>query len=95
MAVFASMAIAFDPATIAAWFVIGLASGWLGSKMMEEPSYGTLGDLVLGVIGALAGGLLYGFFRADAAFWGSIVVALIGAGVLIGGTRAIMASRSM
>jgi uncharacterized membrane protein YeaQ/YmgE (transglycosylase-associated protein family) len=86
--------IALDPATIAAWLALGLASGWLGSKLMEEPSYGTMGDLILGVIGALAGGLIYAFFRVDAGFWGSVVVALIGACTLIGGTRAIVASRS-
>jgi uncharacterized membrane protein YeaQ/YmgE (transglycosylase-associated protein family) len=85
--------ITFDPATIAAWLALGLAIGWLVGKLTEEPSYGAMGDLVLGAIGGLVGGFAYCFFVSDAGFWGSTVVALIAACVLIGVTRAIVAVR--
>lgn len=91
MSIFAN--ITFDPATFAAWLALGLAMGWLAGKMTEEPSYGSMGDLVLGAIGGLGGGFAYCFFVSDAGFWGSTVVALIAACVLIGGTRMVVAVR--
>ena len=39
------------PASIAVWIVVGLIMGWLAAKMIENPSYGIMGDL-LGSIGA-------------------------------------------
>jgi uncharacterized membrane protein YeaQ/YmgE (transglycosylase-associated protein family) len=40
-----------------AWFLlIGLAAGWLAGKIMKGGGFGLVGDLILGVIGALLGG---------------------------------------
>lgn len=87
-------AVALDPVTIAGWLVVGLVSGWLANKVMEAPSYGMIGDVALGVLGALAAGLLFGVLgEADAWVW-SILTAFIGACALIGGARAIAAFRS-
>jgi uncharacterized membrane protein YeaQ/YmgE (transglycosylase-associated protein family) len=44
-----------DPGTVAAWLVVGLAAGWLAGKVMENLSYGIIGDLLLGSIGAFIG----------------------------------------
>lgn len=46
MMIFANLLL--NPAAIAAWVCSGLAMGWLAGKMMEEPSYGALGNFVLG-----------------------------------------------
>jgi uncharacterized membrane protein YeaQ/YmgE (transglycosylase-associated protein family) len=83
----------FDPALFMGWLCAGLFAGWLSSKMVEEASYGAMGDLFLGGIGGLAGGLLYALLRADAGFWGGALLALVGAGVLIGGVRTFVALR--
>ena len=68
------------------WFIlIGLAAGWLAAKIMKGKGFGLLGDIVVGVIGALIGGFL---FRAlgiysDGGLLGSLIVATIGAIVLL------------
>ena len=41
--------------------LIGLAAGWLAGKLMERHSFGVVGNLVVGVIGAILGGVLFRF----------------------------------
>ena len=67
------------------WFiVIGLVAGWLAGQFMKGGGFGVVGDIVVGVLGAMLGGWL---FNALGVSWGglvgSIVVATIGAIVLI------------
>ena len=90
MAIFAALEL--EPATIAIWLAVGLACGWLAGKVMDDASYGSLGDMGLGVFGALVGAGLLTFFGG--VFWISILVAFLGAGILIGAGRAIAAIRS-
>src|SRR5882757_8409089 len=43
------------------WFIlIGLVAGWLAGQVMKGGGYGVLGDIIIGVIGALLGGWLFG-----------------------------------
>ena len=67
------------------WFIlIGIAAGWLAGQIMKGGGYGLVGDLILGVIGALLGGWLFGLADiAAAGLIGKLVVATIGAIVLI------------
>jgi uncharacterized membrane protein YeaQ/YmgE (transglycosylase-associated protein family) len=67
------------------WFIlIGVAAGWLAGQIMKGGGYGLVGDLILGVIGALLGGWLFGLADiAAAGLIGKLVVATIGAIVLI------------
>lgn len=92
MLIFAN--IMLDPAAIAGWIFAGLACGWLAGKMMEEPSYGLVGNLVLGGLGGLIGGMLWGYFRPDPGFWLSVVVAAGAAWVFILAGRTVVAMRS-
>ena len=39
------------------WAVVGLAAGWLASKVLASP-HGIIMDLLLGLVGALLGGFL-------------------------------------
>jgi len=67
------------------WFLlIGLIAGWLASVVMRSP-HGVLGDLVVGIIGALLGGWLFGVLGigAGGGLIGSIITAFVGAVVLI------------
>ena len=92
MSSFAS--VVFDPGSIAAWLVVGLLSAWLISQVTEPPTYGLGGDLLLGPLGACLGGFGLGLFVQDSpAFWGALLVALIGACLFIGGARAVAAVR--
>jgi uncharacterized membrane protein YeaQ/YmgE (transglycosylase-associated protein family) len=74
----------------AVWFIlIGLAAGWLAGQIMGAGSYGVVGDLVVGVIGALLGGFLFRIagIPMSGGLLGSLVVATVGAVVLIAGLR--------
>ncbi len=43
------------------WFIlIGIAAGWLAGQIMKGGGSGLVGDLIVGVIGALLGGFLFG-----------------------------------
>lgn len=77
---------------IIAWIIIGLVAGWLAGQIMNGSGYGLVGDLVLGLVGAIVGGWLFGLVAPAAepsGFLGSIVVATIGAIVLIFIARAL------
>jgi len=77
------------------WFLlIGVAAGWLASQIMKGGGSGLVTDLIMGVIGSILGGFLFGLFglSADGAL-GSLVTATVGAIVLIAGLRAINRSR--
>jgi uncharacterized membrane protein YeaQ/YmgE (transglycosylase-associated protein family) len=45
-----------------AWIVLGLIAGFIGSKIVNRSGEGLLMDIVLGIIGAVVGGWLAGFF---------------------------------
>lgn len=68
------------------WFIlVGLVAGWLAGVVMKGGGYGILGDIIIGVVGALLGGWLFGILGlgAGGGLLGSIVVAFIGACILI------------
>jgi uncharacterized membrane protein YeaQ/YmgE (transglycosylase-associated protein family) len=68
------------------WFIlIGLAAGWLAGQLMKGGGFGIVGDIVVGVIGALLGGFLFSAFGVSAGggLIGSLIVATIGACVLL------------
>ena len=67
------------------WFIlIGIAAGFLAGQIMKGGGYGLIGDLIVGVIGALLGGWLFGLAGVAAGgLIGQLVVATIGAIVLI------------
>jgi uncharacterized membrane protein YeaQ/YmgE (transglycosylase-associated protein family) len=68
------------------WFIlIGLAAGWLAGQLMKGGGFGIVGDVVVGVIGALLGGFLFSAFGVSAGggLIGSLIVATIGACVLL------------
>jgi uncharacterized membrane protein YeaQ/YmgE (transglycosylase-associated protein family) len=74
------------------WFIlIGLAAGWLAGQLMRGGGFGLVGDIVVGVIGALLGGFLFSTFgiSTGGGLLGSLIVATIGAVVLLFGLRLI------
>lgn len=76
--------IILHPGGIVAWLVVGLLAGWSAGFVMKGAGYGIIGDIIMGLVGAVIGGFLFGFFViGDAGFWGSIGVAFIGACILI------------
>ena len=66
------------------FLVIGLVAGWLADRIMKGGGFGLVGDLVVGVIGALLGGWLFGLLHISlGGILGSLVTALVGAIVLL------------
>jgi uncharacterized membrane protein YeaQ/YmgE (transglycosylase-associated protein family) len=48
-----------------AWIVLGLIAGFIGSKIVNRRGEGILLDILLGVVGAFAGGWLFHLFGAS------------------------------
>jgi uncharacterized membrane protein YeaQ/YmgE (transglycosylase-associated protein family) len=76
-----------------AWLIIGAVAGWLASMVMRtNREQGLLVDIIVGVIGAFLGGLLFNTFGAAGVtgfnIW-SLFVAFIGAVVLLAIVRLI------
>ena len=69
---------------IIVWLIVGLIAGFFASVLIRGRSYGCLGNIVVGLIGAVIGGYLanildLGTFR----FWGSIFISFLGACILV------------
>ena len=68
------------------WFIlVGLVAGWLAGVVMKGGGFGVIGDIVVGILGALLGGFLFRSLgiSAGGGLVGAIIVATIGAIVLI------------
>ena len=65
-----------------AWIVLGLIAGFIGSKIVNKRGDGLILDILLGVVGAIAGGWLFNMFGASGVTGlnlYSLVVAVVGA----------------
>src|ERR1700690_4357598 len=51
-----------DILSFLAWIGVGLIAGFIGSKIVNRRGEGMLLDILLGVVGAVVGGWLAGFF---------------------------------
>jgi len=74
------------------WFVlIGLVAGWLAGMLVRGGGFGVLGDIVVGIVGAVLGGYLFRFLGIypGGGLFAALAVATIGAVVLIVILRAI------
>lgn len=66
------------------FLIIGLVAGWLAGKIMKGHGFGLAGDLVIGVIGAFLGGLLFNAVGLIAyGRLGALIKATVGAVVLL------------
>jgi uncharacterized membrane protein YeaQ/YmgE (transglycosylase-associated protein family) len=86
--------------SILAWLVVGLIAGWLASQVMRGGGYGLIGDIIVGVVGALLGGFLATtFLKMPNAVNGinitSILVAFVGAVILIAILRMVSGRRRL
>lgn len=80
--------------SILSWILVGLIAGWLAGMVMKGGGYGVVGDIIVGIIGAVVGGFLAtNLLGAPGAVDGfnltSIFVAFLGAILTIAIVRAI------
>jgi uncharacterized membrane protein YeaQ/YmgE (transglycosylase-associated protein family) len=82
MATFAQ--ITLEPGGVIGWIIVGLVAGYLAGRVTRGSGYGLLGDIVLGLVGAVIGGFLFGqIVTGIPGLMGSIVIAFLGACMLI------------
>ncbi|MGH7949860.1 MAG: GlsB/YeaQ/YmgE family stress response membrane protein [Candidatus Binataceae bacterium] len=73
-----------------ATILIGLVAGWLAGILMKGSGYGIVVDIVLGLVGAVIGRIIFGAFNvAPAGTIGYIAMATIGAVVLVAISHAV------
>ena len=71
--------------SILAWIVVGLIAGWLAERITGR-NHGLLTNLIVGIVGAFIGGMLFhaaGWHVPFAGLAGTIFVAFIGALILL------------
>jgi uncharacterized membrane protein YeaQ/YmgE (transglycosylase-associated protein family) len=83
---------------ILAWIVVGLIAGWLASQVMRGGGYGLIGDIIVGIVGAVIGGFLAAnLLNMPNAVNGinvtSILVAFVGAVILLAILRLVSGRR--
>jgi uncharacterized membrane protein YeaQ/YmgE (transglycosylase-associated protein family) len=83
--------------SILAWIVVGIVAGWLAKMVVPgEGPGGILGDLLIGIIGAVIGGWVFNYLGHPGVTGlniGSIVVAFVGAIILLLIMRAVTGTR--
>jgi uncharacterized membrane protein YeaQ/YmgE (transglycosylase-associated protein family) len=78
------------------WIIVGIVAGFLAKIVVPgEGPGGIVGDLIVGVVGAFAGGWLFNTFlgHSYSGWVGSTLVAFIGAVVLLLVLRAVTGKR--
>jgi len=84
--------------SIMAWIIVGIIAGWMAKRVIPgEGPGGVLGDLVIGVVGAIAGAWLFNYVGRPGVTGlniGSIFVAFVGAVVVLWVTRLLTGRRN-
>lgn len=68
------------------WLLVGLVSGWLASQVVRGGGSGVTTDIVVGVVGAFVGGMIFraeGWHAPFGGYAGLIFVAFCGAVLLL------------
>jgi uncharacterized membrane protein YeaQ/YmgE (transglycosylase-associated protein family) len=82
--------------TFLLWIVIGAVAGFLANAIVRS-GYGLAGDIIIGVAGAFIGGWVFNAMRWHTPFAGiagTIVVALVGAVLLLVALRLVRSAQS-
>jgi len=72
--------------SILAWVVLGLLAGFIGSKLVNKRGEGLFLDIVLGIVGAVAGGWVFNALGASGVTGlnlYSLFVAVVGSVILL------------
>ncbi|HEY3195626.1 MAG TPA: GlsB/YeaQ/YmgE family stress response membrane protein [Candidatus Dormibacteraeota bacterium] len=90
------LAVNVEPGNWLAWILVGLISGAIAARVVAGRGFGCIADIVVGIAGALIGGYLLGLIfnmSGTVGFWGSIVVAFLGAAVLLAALKLLTGGR--
>ena len=82
--------------SIIGWIVLGLVAGFIGSKIVDTQGQGLWLDMVLGIVGAIVGGMLFNMFGASGITGFNIysmIVAIVGSVLVLWTYHALVAGR--
>ena len=83
---------------IISWIILGAIAGFLGSKIVNKSGQGMIFDLVLVIVGAIVGGLIFSAFGASGVTGlniYSLIVAVVGAVVVLWAYHQISGKRTL
>jgi uncharacterized membrane protein YeaQ/YmgE (transglycosylase-associated protein family) len=70
---------------IVVFIIVGLIAGGLAGRLIEGHGFGMLGDVVVGIIGALVGGYIFDALGlTDYKFWSTLGTSIVGAVIFLG-----------
>jgi uncharacterized membrane protein YeaQ/YmgE (transglycosylase-associated protein family) len=78
--------VALNPGGLLSWLIVGLIAGAIAGRLVRGRGLGCLLDIVVGVVGAFIGGFVVSLFVQEGTtygFFGSLLVAILGAVMLL------------
>ena len=85
--------------SIISWIILGLIAGFVGSKIVNKSGQGVFFDIALGIVGAIVGGVLSSslFGRGVTGAFDpiSLIIAIVGAVIVLWAYHAITGKRSI
>ena len=90
------LVVRLDPGSWLAWIIVGVVAGSVAARVVAGRGFGCVADVIVGIAGAFIGGfLLQNLFGVggEIGFFGSIVVAFVGAAVLLTGLKLLSGGR--
>ena len=74
-----------DPQALLIWLIIGALAGWLAGQIVKGGGFGLIGDIIVGILGAVIAGALFPRlgFNIGGGILGSIIAAALGAVLLL------------
>ena len=77
-----------DLTSIVIWILLGAVAGWIAGQIMKGRGLGTVGNIIVGIVGSFIGGWLAGQLGIPGAVTGgfsvaSVITAVAGASVLL------------
>jgi len=77
------------------WIIVGGLAGMVAGMLMRGGGFGIIGDIIVGILGAVIGIFLVGLFiNGTLGVIGSFLVALVGACLLVAIVRAVTRNRT-
>ena len=62
------------------FILIGAAAGWISGKLIRGEGFGWLGNIIVGIVGAVLGGWIFGQMNiASSGLAGSLASSVVGA----------------
>jgi uncharacterized membrane protein YeaQ/YmgE (transglycosylase-associated protein family) len=73
-----------DIISLLIFLAVGALVGWLAGMIAKGRGFGAIGNIIVGIVGAVLGGFIFGLLGiTTGGFLGSIIMATIGAVILL------------